>query len=100
MAGSLAEAAPPRHPIPPQLARNAQAARPPDRLTSAGGSCHLSMTMRSMAEGRKVLKNISLNDLDAVLRGIIDQAQTRLPLHHPAKPDGPPPRDTLGEDFQ
>ena len=40
-----------------------------------------------------------LHDLDAVLRGIIDQALMRLPLHHPAKPDGPPPQDKLGEDF-
>jgi len=42
----------------------------------------------------------ALHDLEAVLRGIIDQAQTRLPLHHPAKPDGPPPRDELGEDLK
>src|SRR4051812_26861669 len=35
--------------------------RPPsprDGPTTAGGSCHLSMTMRSVVEGRKVLKNI------------------------------------------
>jgi very-short-patch-repair endonuclease len=39
-----------------------------------------------------------LNDLDAVVRGILTAASTRLPLHHPALPDGPPPRDELGED--
>jgi very-short-patch-repair endonuclease len=37
-----------------------------------------------------------LTDLDCVVRGILDAARTRLPLHHPA--DGPPPRDELGED--
>jgi very-short-patch-repair endonuclease len=40
-----------------------------------------------------------LRDLQPVLLGIIDQAQARLPLHHPARPDGPPPRDKLGEDL-
>ncbi|HYG49225.1 MAG TPA: endonuclease domain-containing protein [Allosphingosinicella sp.] len=52
-----------------------------------------------------------LHDLEAVLRGIIAQATTRLPLRHPAAPGGPPPpsplhrpaagpppRDKLGED--
>jgi very-short-patch-repair endonuclease len=39
-----------------------------------------------------------LHDLDAVLRGIVAEAQTRLPLHHPAAPGGPPPRDKLGEE--
>ncbi|MGK6320181.1 endonuclease domain-containing protein [Sphingomonas sp. DT-204] len=39
-----------------------------------------------------------LDDLDAVLRGVIAAARSRLPLHHPAVPDGPPPRDKLGED--
>ena len=37
-------------------------------------------------------------DADAVLRWIMDQAIVRLPLHHPAAPAGPPPRDKLGED--
>ncbi|TKD50048.1 endonuclease domain-containing protein [Sphingomonas baiyangensis] len=40
-----------------------------------------------------------LADLDSVVRGIVAAALTRLPLHHPAAPDGPPPRDKLGEDF-
>ena len=39
-----------------------------------------------------------LHDLDAVLRGIVARAIARLPLHHPAAPGGPPPRDKLGED--
>ena len=39
-----------------------------------------------------------LKDADAVLRGIIATAISRLPLHHPASPGGPPPRDELGED--
>jgi very-short-patch-repair endonuclease len=37
-------------------------------------------------------------DLDAVLRGVMAAASARLPLHHPAAPGGPPPRDKLGED--
>ena len=39
-----------------------------------------------------------LNDLQSVLTYVVHQAQSRLPLHHPAAPDGPPPRDKLGED--
>ncbi|MBX9796257.1 endonuclease domain-containing protein [Sphingomonas sp.] len=39
-----------------------------------------------------------LRDLDAVVRGIVAQACARLPLHHPAAPGGPPPRDKLGEE--
>ncbi|MDF2387128.1 DUF559 domain-containing protein [Nostoc ellipsosporum NOK] len=39
-----------------------------------------------------------LRDADAVLRGIIAEARSRLPLHHPAAPGGPPPRDELGEE--
>jgi very-short-patch-repair endonuclease len=38
-----------------------------------------------------------LRDFDGVLRGIAHVATLRLPLHHPASPDGPPPRDKLGE---
>ena len=40
-----------------------------------------------------------LRDLDAVVRGVVAQTRSRLPLHHPASPGGPPPRDELGEDF-
>jgi len=40
-----------------------------------------------------------LRDLDAVLRGMQAAAIARLPLHHPAAPGGPPPRDALGEDL-
>ena len=39
-----------------------------------------------------------LRDADAVIRSIVAAAATRLPLHHPAAPGGPPPRDKLGED--
>jgi very-short-patch-repair endonuclease len=39
-----------------------------------------------------------LKDADAVLRHILIEATSRLPLHHPAAPDGPPPRGELGED--
>ncbi|MCX8474471.1 MAG: endonuclease domain-containing protein [Sphingomonas sp.] len=39
-----------------------------------------------------------LRDLDGVVRGIVAEARSRLPLHHPAAPGGPPPRDKLGEE--
>ncbi|HWK35694.1 endonuclease domain-containing protein [Sphingomonas sp.] len=39
-----------------------------------------------------------LRDAESVVRGIVFQARARLPLHHPAAPGGPPPRDKLGED--
>jgi very-short-patch-repair endonuclease len=39
-----------------------------------------------------------LNDLDAVLRGIVAEVTARLPLHPPAAPGGPPPPDKLGEE--
>jgi very-short-patch-repair endonuclease len=39
-----------------------------------------------------------LGDADAVLRWIVAEAVERLPLHPPAAPAGPPPRDKLGED--
>jgi len=39
-----------------------------------------------------------LRDLEAVLRGIVEEARSRLPLHHPAVPGGPPPRGKLGEE--
>jgi len=39
-----------------------------------------------------------LADLDAVVAGIVEAARNRMPLHHPAAPGGPPPRDKLGED--
>ncbi len=40
-----------------------------------------------------------LADLDAVMRYIVAEATARLPLHHPAAPDGAPPPDKLGEEF-
>jgi very-short-patch-repair endonuclease len=40
-----------------------------------------------------------LYDPDAVVRGIVAEAISRLPLHHPALPGGPPPRDKLGEEL-
>jgi very-short-patch-repair endonuclease len=39
-----------------------------------------------------------LRDLDAVIRAILHEARSRLPLHHQAAPGGPPPRAKLGED--
>jgi len=41
-----------------------------------------------------------LKDADAAVRWIFAEIEGRLPLHHPALPDGPPPRDKLGEDLQ
>ena len=37
-----------------------------------------------------------LRDLYGVVRGIVAEARSRLPLHRPS--DGPPPRDKLGEE--
>ena len=39
-----------------------------------------------------------LGDANAVIEGIVAEAVARLPLHHPALPDGPPPRAKLEED--
>jgi very-short-patch-repair endonuclease len=39
-----------------------------------------------------------LDDADAVLRWVVAETSGRLPLHHPAAPDGPPPRDELEEE--
>ncbi len=39
-----------------------------------------------------------LRDVDAALEVIVKAVQSRLPLHHPAAPGGPPPRDKLRED--
>jgi len=39
-----------------------------------------------------------LRDVEAVTEQIVGVARSRLPLHHPASPGGPPPRDKLGED--
>ena len=46
----------------------------------------------------RILAKDVLADLEAVLTHIVDSARSRLPLHHPAAPGGPPPRDKLGED--
>lgn len=46
----------------------------------------------------RVMASEVLGDVDAVVRGIVAEAQSRLPLHHPALPGGPPPRDKLGEE--
>ena len=37
-----------------------------------------------------------MGDLEAVVRLIVVEAEARLPLHHPAAPDGPPPRENAG----
>jgi very-short-patch-repair endonuclease len=39
-----------------------------------------------------------LRDYGAAAEPIVAAARARLPLHHPASPGGPPPRDKLGED--
>ena len=39
-----------------------------------------------------------LRDLDAVAHHVMAEARARLPLHHPAAPGGPAPRDELGEE--
>ena len=39
-----------------------------------------------------------LRNLEGVLDGVVAEAIARLPLHHPAAPGGPPPRDKLGEE--
>ncbi len=39
-----------------------------------------------------------LKDLETVIRGVVAEAITRLPLHPPALPGGPPPRGKLGEE--
>ena len=46
----------------------------------------------------RIPASMVLRDLDAAVAGIVAEARSRLPLHHPAAPDGPPPRDELGED--
>jgi very-short-patch-repair endonuclease len=39
-----------------------------------------------------------LADAVETAEAIVDFLRTRLPLHHPAAPGGPPPREKLGED--
>ena len=39
-----------------------------------------------------------LADVGNVMGQIVEAARSRLPLHHPATPGGPPPRDKLGEE--
>jgi very-short-patch-repair endonuclease len=39
-----------------------------------------------------------LADVAQAAEAIVEYARARLPLHHPAAPSGPPPRDKLGED--
>jgi very-short-patch-repair endonuclease len=39
-----------------------------------------------------------LADVTGVAEAIVEYARARLPLHHPAAPGGPPPRDKLGEE--
>jgi very-short-patch-repair endonuclease len=41
-----------------------------------------------------------LGDASVVGDALIALARSRLPLHHPALLDGPPPRDKLGEDLE
>ncbi|WNO52916.1 endonuclease domain-containing protein [Stakelama saccharophila] len=39
-----------------------------------------------------------LHDVGTTVDAIVAACRVRLPLHHPASPGGPPPRDELGED--
>jgi very-short-patch-repair endonuclease len=39
-----------------------------------------------------------LTDVESTAESIVEFTRSRLPLHHPAAPGGPPPRDKLGED--
>ena len=39
-----------------------------------------------------------LTDAGAAIERIVEVARSRLPLHHPAAPGGPPPRDKLEEE--
>ena len=62
-----------------------------DEARNALLSEHGIATLRVTA--RDVLAN-----MDGVIAYIVDAAETRPPLHPPATPGGPPPRDKLGED--
>jgi len=59
-----------------------------DRWLEAHGVATLHIPAREVFE-----------DLDAVVTYIVENCRSRLPLHHPAAPGGPPPRDKLGEDW-
>ncbi|WP_232495068.1 endonuclease domain-containing protein [Novosphingobium kaempferiae] len=46
----------------------------------------------------RVPAKLVLSDLPRAVAWIEAEAGARLPLHHPALPGGPPPRDKLGEE--
>ena len=46
----------------------------------------------------RVLASEVLAEPEEAAAAIVEYARARLPLHHPAAPGGPPPRDKLGED--
>ena len=48
---------------------------------------------RTGVETMRIPAGEVLHDLEAVLRAVLARATARLPLHHPAAPGGPPPRD-------
>ena len=54
--------------------------------------------VRAGIETLRIPASDLLADPVAVATSIVAFARSRLPLHHPAAPDGPPPRDKLGED--
>jgi very-short-patch-repair endonuclease len=54
---------------------------------------------RADVETLRVPASEILRNIDAVVNGIVARARARLPLHHPAAPVGPPPRDKLGEEL-
>jgi very-short-patch-repair endonuclease len=53
---------------------------------------------RHAVETLRVLAAEVLADPTLAADAIVEYARDRLPLHHPAAPGGPPPRDELGED--
>jgi very-short-patch-repair endonuclease len=71
------------HAAPDRLVRDAKR----DEWLSANGIETLRISAREV-----------LQDLAGTAEAIVSLARARLPLHHPALPDGPPPRDKLGED--
>jgi len=69
------------------MGRNPERDRARDAFFAAAGIATLRIPAKDV-----------LRDFASIAENIIAAAQARLPLHHPAAPGGPPPRDKLGED--
>jgi len=54
--------------------------------------------MRAGIHTLRIAARDVLVDVEAAVTMISAEAAARLPLHHPAAPGGPPPRDKLGEE--